>query len=138
MRLRHLGPPRPQIPVVPLASLAWLVLACVMLSGLYAASRGPGIRFASIDRDGGFAGAEVVRVEVLSEQDAQVDGVPVQLPGLAAAVSGRLAGKPGAGVLLVVSPEATYETMVVAYGAIAGLPGAPRIAFPARLREQNG
>ena len=137
MRLRHFGPPRPQIPVVPLASLAWLVLACVMLSGLYAASRGPGLRFASIDRDGSF-GAEVIWVEVLSEQDAVVDGAPVPLPGLAAVVSGRLAERPEAGVVLVVSPEATYETMVAAYGAIADLPSAPRIGFLARSRESRG
>ena len=138
MRLGQAGPPRPQIPVVPLASLALLVLACVMISGMYAASRGPGLRFASVDRDGSLDTAASIRVEVLSEQDTLVDGTPVPFPSLATAVSGRLAERPGAAVILVVSPEAMYETMVAAYAAIAGLPGPPRIAFPAHREESRG
>jgi biopolymer transport protein ExbD len=138
MRLSQAGPPRPQIPVVPLASLSLLVLACVMLSGMYAASRGPGLRFASVDRDGSFDRTAPIRVEVLSEQDTTVDGVPVPFAGLAAAVQARLAERRDAPVVLAVSPEATYETMVAAYGVISGLPGPPRIAFPARLREPRG
>lgn len=133
MRLGCHGSERPEIPVTPLASLALLVLSCVVLSGMYSASRGPGLTFASVDRDGGFAGTASVRVEVLSEQDALIDGVPVPFPGLARAVSDRLDGRPDPSVVLVVSPEATYETMVAAYGAIAALPGPPRIAFPAQL-----
>jgi hypothetical protein len=135
MRLALPGPPRPQTPAFPLASLALLVLACVTIAGTYSASRGPAVRFASVDRDGSFDDVGAIRVEVLSEQDTLVDGVPVPFRGLAAAVGGRLADRPGAGVLLAVSPEATYETMVSAYGVIAGLPGPPRIAFPASLRE---
>ena len=131
MRLDRAGGEPPRIPVIPAASLALLVLAVVMISGMYSASRGPGLRFASVDRDGRFTDTVSVRVEVLSEQETLVDGVPVPFPGLAAAVSSRLAGRPDAAVVLVVSPEATYETMVAAYGAIAGLPGRPRIAFPA-------
>jgi biopolymer transport protein ExbD len=134
MRLGRSRLPRTQIPVLPLANLALLVLTYVMVAGMYSASRGPGLRFASVERDGGFNDAAAVHVEVLSEQDTVVDGAPVPLSGLAGAVSGRLAGHPDAGVVLVVSPEATYEAMVVAYGALAGLPGPPRIAFPARGR----
>ena len=130
--------PRPQIPVIPLANLALLVLSLVMLSGMFSASRGPGLRFASVDRDGSFNDAAAVHVEVLSEQDTLVDGAPVAFPGLAAAVTGRLLGRPDAAVVLVVSPEATYEAMVAAYGAIAALPGPPRIAFPARGRGSRG
>ena len=137
MRLGRAGLPRPQIPVIPSASLALLVLACVTIAGMHSASRGPGLRFASFDRDGSF-NAAAVRVEVLSEQDALVDGAPVPLARLAEAVSGRLAGRPDAAVVLAVSPEATYEVMVAAYGAIAGLPGPPRIAFPARGRGTRG
>jgi len=129
---------RPLVPVVPLGSLALVVLAIVVISGMYSASRGPGLRFASADRDGRFREVDAVRVEVFSEQEAEVDGAPVPLTGLASAVSGRLAGRPEATVVLVVSPEATYETMVAAYGAIAGLPGPPRIAFAARARETRG
>jgi len=138
VRLGGTGHERPLIPVVPLASLAFLVLTTVVISGMYSASRGPGLRFASIDRDGRFRDAGAVRVEVFSEQEAEVDGTPAPLTGLASAVSGRLAGRPDATVVLVVSPEATYETMVAAYGAIAGLPGPPRIAFAARARETRG
>jgi len=138
MRLGRAGPERPLIPVVPLASLALLVLAAVVISGMYSASRGPGLRFASVDRDERFNDTDAVRVEVLSEQETQVDGAPVPFAGLAAAVSSRLAGRPDAAVVLVVSPEATYETMVAAYGAIAGLPGPPRIAFPARSLGTRG
>jgi len=138
MRLRGAGRVRPLIPVVPLGSLALLVLAIVVISGMYSASRGPGLRFASIDRDGRFRDVDAVRVEVSSEGEAEVDGATVPLTELASAVSARLAGRPGATVVLDVSPEATYETMVAAYGAIAGLPGPPPIAFPAHAREPRG
>jgi len=138
MRLGRARLQRPQIPVVPLANLALLVLTCVMISGMNSASRGPGLRLASVDRDGSFRAAAAVRVEVLSEQDTTVDGAPVPLARLAEAVTGRLAGRPDAAVVLVVSPEATYEAMVAAYGAIAGLPGPPRIALPARGRGARG
>jgi biopolymer transport protein ExbD len=90
------------------------------------------LRFASTDRDGSFNAAAAIRVAVLSEQETEVDGLPVPFAGLAAAVGARLAERPDTAVLLVVSPEATYETMVAAYAALAGLPGPPRIAFPAR------
>ena len=132
MRLGHARASRPQIPAIPLANIALLVLTTVMIAGMNSASRGPGLRFAGVDRDGSFDDANAVRVEVLSEQDPQVDGAPVPFPRLADAVSGRLAARPDAAVVLVVSPEATYEAMVAAYGAIAGLPGPPSIAFPAR------
>lgn len=138
MRLDRSALERPFIPVVPMASLAFLVLATVVISGMYSASRGPGLRFASADRDGRLRDTDAVRVEVFSEQETQVDGVPVPLSGLASAVTARLAGRPEAVVVLVVSPEATYETMVAAYGAIAGLPGPPRIAFPARPQGTRG
>lgn len=134
MRLGRARLPRPQIPVIPLANLALLVLTFVMVAGMYSASRGPGLRFASIERDGSFKDAAAVRVEVLSEQETLVDGAPVPFPELAEAVSKRLDGRPDAAVVLVVSPEATYEAMVAAYGAIVGLPGPPRIALPARER----
>jgi len=138
MRLGRAGLQRAQIPVIPLASLALLVLACMMIAQMYSASRGPGLRFASVDRDGSVNPALAVRVEVFSEQETKVDGASVPFSGLAAAVSARIAGRPDATVVLVVSPEATYETMVAAYGAIAGLPGPPRIAFPARPRGTRG
>ena len=138
MRLGRAKLPRPQIPVIPLANLALLVLTCVMIAGMYSASRGPGLRFASVDRDGSFSDAATVRVEVLSDQDTLVDGAPVPLSDLIAAVTARLAGRPDAAVVLVVSPEATYQAMVAAYGAIAGLPGPPRIALPARSLRTRG
>jgi hypothetical protein len=77
MRLGRAGPPRPQIPVIPLANLALLVLSCAVVTGMYSASRGPGLRFASVERDGSFNDADAVRVEVLSEQETLVDGTPV-------------------------------------------------------------
>jgi biopolymer transport protein ExbD len=117
-----------------LANLALLVLSCVMVTGMYSAARGPGLRFASVERDGRFNEAGAVRVEVLSEQETVVDGTPVPFSGLADAVSARLKGRRDAAVLLVVSPEATYEAMVEAYAAIAALPGPPRIALPAPER----
>ena len=138
MHLHRAGLPRPQIPAIPLANLSLLVLTCVVIAGMFSASRGPGLRFASVDRDGSFGAAAVVRVEVLSDQDTLVDGAPVPLTRLAEAVLGRIGGRPDAAVVLVVSPEATYEAMVAAYGAIAGLPGPPRIALPARGRGARG
>jgi biopolymer transport protein ExbD len=135
MRLGRPGYDRPRIPTVPLASLAVAVLSLVAIAGMYSASRGPALRFASVDRDGRFRDADAVRVEVFSDQEAQVDGEPVSLTGLADAVASRLSRRSDATVVLVVSPEATYETMVMAYGALAGLPGPPRIALASRARE---
>jgi biopolymer transport protein ExbD len=138
MRLGRSSPPRPHIQAIPLANLSLLVLTSVMISGMYSASRGPGLRFASADRDGTFNTHDAVRVEVLSDQETFVDGTPVPFPLFAAAVKDRLEGRGYAAVVLVVSPDATYETMVAAYGAIERLPGPPRIAFPARGRGIRG
>jgi biopolymer transport protein ExbD len=134
MRLGRARTKPPAIPVIPLANLALLVWTCVMVSGMYSASRGPALRFASVDRDGSFDDTSAVRVEVLSEQDAKVDGEPVPFPGIAGAVSRRIAERDAAAVILVVSPDASYESMVAAYAALAALPGPPRIAFPHRTR----
>lgn len=130
MRLGYVALPRPQIPVIPLANLALLILTVVMISGMYSAPRGPGLRFASVDRDGYLDEAGAVRVEVLSEQEMVVDGAPVTLGGLAGAVGGKLKGRTDGVVVLEIAPWATYEAMVAAYGAVAGLPEAPRIAIP--------
>jgi biopolymer transport protein ExbD len=132
MRLGYGPMPRPQIPVIPLANLALLVLTVVMISGMYSAPRGPGLRFASVDRDGVFDETTAVRVEVLSENEMVVDGEPATLAGLAQAVGAHLDGREGAVVILEIAPWATYEAMVTAYGTIAGLPGPPRIAMPSR------
>jgi len=105
---------------------------------MYSASRGPGLRFASVDRDGVFNLRSAVRVEVLSDQETIVDGTPVPFPMLADAVEDRLDGRDDAAVMLVVSPDATYETMITAYAAIESLPGRPQIAFPARGRGLRG
>ncbi len=134
MRLGPRGYDRPSIPELPMGSLALLVLSIVAISAMHSASRGPGLRFASVDRDGRFRESAAVRVEVFSENEASVDGTPVSPAALAEEVAGHLANRPDATVVLAVSPEATYETMVAAYAAIAGLPGPPRIAFPARAR----
>ena len=98
MRLGRMTYERPSIPAVPLASLAVAVLTTVVIAGMYSASRGPALRFAGVDRDGRFRGADAVRVEVFSERETQVDDEPVALTGLADAVSGRLAGRPDATV----------------------------------------
>lgn len=136
MRLGYAPLPRPQIPVIPLANLALLVLTIVMISGMYSAPRGPGLRFASIDRDGVLDETKAVRVEVLSEQEMVVNGEPVALSGLQSAVGSRLAGGEDAVVILEIAPWATYEAMVEAYGTIAALPGPPRIAMPPQRRKQ--
>jgi len=132
MRLGLARSKPPSIPVIPLANLALLVWTCVMVSGMYSASRGPALRFASVDRDGAFDAASAVRVEVFSEQESKVDGASVPFAGIGAAVAGRLAGRPAATVLLAVSPDASYESMVAAYAAIVALPGPPRVAFSER------
>ncbi len=138
MRLARARAPRPQIPATPLANLALLVLTYVMIAGMYSASRGPGLRFASADRDGGFVDDGAVSVEVISESETEVDGVPIPFPRLAEEVGHRLLGRARPAVILVVSPDATYQAMVAAYAAMAGLPGPPRIAFPVRGTESGG
>jgi biopolymer transport protein ExbD len=76
-----------------------------------------------------------VRVEVSSEQEAKVDGAPVSFDGLADAVGAQLAGRQDPTVILVVSRDASYETMVAAYGALAGLAHPPRISLPRQTPE---
>jgi len=134
MRLGPTRQPRPQIPAIPLANLALMIWTAVMVSGMFAASRGPALRFASLDRDGGFDETSAVRVEVLSEVEARVDGADVPSSEIAATVLARLAGRGDSRVVLAVSPDASYEAMVAAYAAIVALPGPPRVAFPARTR----
>jgi hypothetical protein len=87
------------------------------------------LRFASADRDGVFDDADAVRVEVLSDSDAKIDGEPVMLHDIAAGAKRRLAGRASGSILLTVSPDASYEAMVAAYAALSALPGRPRIAF---------
>jgi biopolymer transport protein ExbD len=136
MRLNYVALPRPQIPLIPMANLALLILTVVMISGMYSAPRGPGLRFASVDRDGFLDETNAVRVQVLSEQEMVVDGEPVALSGLASTVGSRLAAGGDAIVILEIAPWATYEAMVAAYGTIAGLPGPPRIAIPPQRRRE--
>lgn len=138
MRLGHPRTPRPAIPVIPLANLALLVWTCVMVSGMYSASRGPALRFASVDRDGRFDDATAVRVEVVSETEVKIDGEPVAFARIAEEVSRRLEGRAEPAVVLAVSPDASYESMVAAYGALAALPGPPRISFPVHARGGRG
>jgi biopolymer transport protein ExbD len=135
MRLGYVPLPRPQIPVIPLANIALLILTVVMITGMYSAPRGPGLRFARAGDDGIVTETGAVRVEVLSEDETVVDGTPVPMPGLAAAVAARLAKNGAGAVVLDVAPWATYASMAAAYGAIAGLPGPPKIAMP---RPQRG
>lgn len=138
MRLHRTPPPGPRIPVIPFANLALLVASFAIVAWMYAASRGPGLRFASVDRDGGPGEAGAVRVEVSSERETSIDGSIVPFEGLADALAARLAGRAHPAVILVVSPEASYETMVAAYGAIAGLPSPPRIVLPAMSSGTRG
>jgi biopolymer transport protein ExbD len=126
--------PRPQIPATPLANLSFLVLTCVMIAGMFSASRGPALRFANSFAAGGFDDRGAVRVEVDAENAVRVDGETVGLGGLTAAVASRLAGNDNGSVLLAVSPDASYQGMVQAYAAVAVLPGPPRIAFANRAR----
>ncbi len=128
MRLAPERPNRPQFPAVPLANLSLLVFACVAVAGMSAAPKGPGWRFASPDRDGVFDEASAVRVDVEADQDLLVDGTPVAAVDLGRALAARSEGSALPSVLLVVSPDASYEAMVSAYGTIAALPRPPRIA----------
>ncbi len=131
MRIERYTNARPLVPVVPFLSLALIVGASVILTGMYSASRGPALRFATNAHDGALPDADAVRVEVSAEQEAVIDGFVVPFDRLASEVESRLSSRPDAPVVLAVSPEASYETLVAAYGAIAGLPHPPRIAIPA-------
>jgi biopolymer transport protein ExbD len=123
---------RPQLPTSPLASLALLLLSVVVVTGLFAASRGPGLRFATPAEAGAFAPETPVRVRVFPGGSAEVDGAEVAPADLAAAIAGALRAKPGAGALLVVSPDATYGDMLAAYGAAIAADPSTRVALPTR------
>ena len=138
MQLGRHRPRRAEVGAIPIASVALLTLALVMLAAMGSASRGPALRFASIERDGGFAEGTALHVEVISETDATVDGAPVAQASLAAEVARRLRGRADAAVVLRVAPDATYQAMVRAYGALAGLTPPPRIAFPPAFGRTSG
>ena len=138
MRLDRCRPRRTYVAALPLANVALLTLALVMLAAMYSASRGPGLRFASIERDGGFSESSAVHVEIVSESEALIDGVPVPEGRLADSVARRLRGRADAAVVLRIAPDATYQAMVRAYGAIAGLVPPPRIAFPPSFGRTGG
>lgn len=123
---------RPQMPASPLASLALLVLSIVMVAGLFAASRGPGLRFATPAEAGPFAPETAVRIRVLPGGTAQVDGSDVARADLARAVEAALRDKPRSSAILVVSPDATYGDMLAAYAAAVAVVPEGRIALPTR------
>jgi biopolymer transport protein ExbD len=118
-----------------MANLALLILTIVMISGMFAASRGPAMRFASSAGVGSFDERGAVRVAVGSEGEISLDGVSLPAASLGEALRARLAGSPGGAVVLLVSPDASYQAMIDAYATISQLPGPPRIAFPARARR---
>ena len=135
MRLVQRDAARPQIPTTPMANLALLVLTSVMIAGMFSASRGPALRFASSSPAGGFDGRGAVRVEVDAANELTVDGEPVAQSELSGSLASRVEGRADAAVILAVSPDATYQAMIQAYAVIAALPGPPRIAFPLRSRR---
>jgi biopolymer transport protein ExbD len=122
------------LPTTPMANLALLVFTCVMISGMFGASRGPALRFASSSDGGGFDDRGAVRVEVGSENEIKVGGASIPAGSLEAELRARLSGGRGA-VILIVAPDASYQAMIDAYATIASLPGPPRIAFPAQPRK---
>lgn len=127
---------RHHLPTTPLANLALLVLACVMITGMSAASRGPGLRFAVASGSWSFDDRGAIRVEVASETDVTVDGSPAPPGGLTALVTAHLDGRPDGAVVLAVSPDATYQAMLSAYAAVVAAPGPPRVALVARARTE--
>lgn len=131
MRLRPDARVRPQLPTTPLASLALLVFSATAIAGAFAAARGPGMRFATTAEVGGTTDA-MVRVGVVPGGIVTLEGIEIPPDELAARLAAALAGRPGAGVRLVVSPEADYGAMLAAYGVVASLPGPPAIALPTR------
>jgi biopolymer transport protein ExbD len=120
---------RPQLPSSPLASLALLLLAVVMIAGLFAAARGPGLRFATPTEPGAFSEARPVTIRIFPGGAIEVDGAPVASERLADTVTQALSGRTAA--LLLVSPEATYGDMVAAYAALVSVPNI-QIAIPTR------
>jgi len=122
---------RPQLSGSALASLALLVLALVMINGLFAAARGPGLRFATPTEPGAFAETRPVVIRILPGGVTEVDGRRVDRDGLADAVAAGSASASGPAALLVVSPEATYGDMVAAYAAVVSVENV-QVAIPTR------
>ena len=130
MRL-HVEITRPQLPSSPLASLALLLFAVVMIAGLFAAARGPGLRFATPTEPGAFLEARPVTIRILPGGAAEVDGAPVEFSGLASTVTAALSSRTSPAALLLVSPDATYGDMVAAYAALVSVPNI-QVAIPTR------
>ena len=117
-----------------MANLALLIFTSIMISGMFGASRGPAMRFASSSGGGGFDDRGAVRVEVGSENEITVEGTSIPAEELETALRARLSGTHAA-VILNVAPDASYQAMIRAYATIASLPGPPRIALPPRPRR---
>jgi len=122
------------VPTTPMANLALLIFTSVMISGMFGASRGPAMRFASSSGGGQFDDRGAVRVEVGSENEITVEGTSIPAEALETELRARLSGARAA-VILVVAPDASYQAMLQTYATIASLPGPPRIAFPPRARR---
>ena len=122
------------LPTTPMANLALLVFTSVMISGMFGASRGPAMRFASAAGEGAFDDRGAVRVEVGSENEIAVEGTSIPASELETELRARLSGTRAA-VVLIVAPDASYQAMLQAYATISSLPGPPRISFPQRARR---
>ena len=127
---------RHSLPTTPLANLALLVLTFVMIAGMSAASRGPGLHFAGSSAARAFDDRGAIRVDVVSETDVTVDGAAVPPGGLTALVTAHLEGRVDGAVVLTISPDATYQAMLSAYAAVVAAPGPPRIALVAHAPSE--
>lgn len=132
IRLVPTSAARPQLPTPPFASLALLLLSSVVIAGLFAASRGPGFRFATAVEAGAFSESDLVRITVERGGEVRVDGVVVDRAELGPTVKRLVAARPGTTATLIVAPEATYGDMLAAYGAIVSVDHPPVVALPTR------
>ena len=123
---------RPQLPTSPLASLALLLLSIVVVTGVFAAARGPGLRFATPVEAGPFAPETSVHVRIFPGGVAEIDGAEVAPIDVASAIASALRAKPGAAAILVVSPDASYGDMIAAYGAAISEDPNTKVALPTR------
>ena len=133
----------PQVPTVPMADVAFLLVVLFAAGAMFSAAKGIGMRFAEgPDAVLAPAGEATVWVKVASDGSLRVDGRPIPYASLVETVTPRLVDRPGATLVLFADPATEFGAFVSAYDAIAGarqdgpLAGV-RVALPTRRQVES-
>lgn len=107
---------RAEIPTVPAADIAFLLMVLYLVSALFSASRGLEYRLPAARELPEEGGTEATLIRVNADGSLLLDCRPVQVGELL----DRLAPDPDKPLILYTDPYATYSMMIAVYDALAG------------------